>query len=817
MLKLDNIKKDYHVGDFTVHALRGVSLEFRKNEFVSILGPSGCGKTTMLNIIGGLDRYTSGDLIIDKRSTKDFKDKDWDAYRNHAVGFVFQNYNLISHQSVLDNVAIALTLSGIGPAERRQRAMEALTSVGIADQAHKKPNQLSGGQMQRVAIARALVNNPKIIMADEPTGALDSATSDQIMRILKDVSKDRLVIMVTHNGDLAQEYSNRIIRLKDGEIIEDTNPIKKEKVKKDDEDLIDIRKTSMSWFTALKLSFKNLLTKKTRTILTAIAGSIGIIGVALVLAISSGMNSFIMDMQRGTLASFPIEISQATWQRSGDRSGRPDHTFPTTDEINRMPISQRRAHLNDFTNQDFIELLEGDIAKLTLDGNKVIYTYETMMNFLHKGPGGNFTHLGNSTTRNTQPLDVLPDESLVNLMFSTLRTLEQVNPELKASMPEDAIPLTLQIDQNNRVSNNIITMITGKLPTDDGFGENLTFTHFLGAPFKLVNNKDIIHQDGSTLRLGWDTGNFEDAYENGRLMYIDRIIRPREDSTLMITGTGLGYPSWLPEQITNQLSKDAEYEAWVKATFGARTDTQLQIYTSNVFANSVDGMIEFITQATTSGYTTLFGSLTPEQRMAVFNRGFGIDATPNGVNIYAADFDSKEQIKTILAQWNDDMEAAEKLSAQFHFTDLAEIVTNMVTNLLDVVSIVLAAFASVSLVVSTIMIGIITYVSVVERTKEIGILRSIGARKKDIARVFNAETLIVGLTSGLIGIIVTYILSLPINLIIAHFAGVSGIAALPILVAGGLVLLSMGLTLVGGFIPSRIAARKDPVVALRTE
>lgn len=757
MLELKNIKKSYYVGKLEIPALRGINLAFKENEFVSILGPSGCGKTTLLNIIGGLDRYTSGDLLIDGKSTKHFKEYEWDAYRNATIGFVFQNYNLISHLSILDNVEMALRLSGVSPKERREKAIKVLNEVGLGDQLKKKPNQLSGGQMQRVAIARALVNDPKILLADEPTGALDSKTSNQIMELIKRISKDRLVIMVTHNQEIAESYSDRIIRLLDGQVIEDSKPtVLEPKQPKTATKLIN-RKTSMSYFTALKTSFQNLLTKKWRTIITSLAGSIGIIGIALVLSLSSGMKNYVDKMQSDTLAGFPLMINNIvidyeSYQLELDQS----RDFPNTKEI--YPYDRQnnaRTHVNNI-NDEFLDYLKG------LDKswyNSISYQRALTINALVQTTNGGYLKVSS----NSSYFNEIPD----NQDF-----IESQYERLDGSYPTEYNQVALIVDRRNRLDVQFLNAF--------GFDtkELYSFSYFIGKKFRVILNDDYYVKSGNQYV---ENTNYEEMYNNAEIeLEIVGIYRIKQDATSEILSTGIGYTTKL-------------------------TDTVLQ--------NAQNSSI-VIEQKNNPDRNVLTGQpIVNEQMYQNVMRTLGGDTTPVGIQIYPVSFEAKDNIKAYIDQFNKNKAKDDKIL----YTDLAEMVSNAIAMLINTITIILSAFAGISLVVSSIMIGIITFVSVIERTKEIGIMRSLGARKKDISRIFNAETIIIGFIAGVFGIMIAVILNFPINKIIEHFTDAEGFAQLPIISGLLLIFLSTALTLIAGLIPSRIAAKKDPVIALRTE
>lgn len=778
MLKLKNIVKHYVTPGMTVEALKGVSIDFRKSEFVSILGPSGCGKTTLLNIIGGLDRYTSGDLFINNRSTKDFTDRDWDSYRNISVGFVFQNYNLIPHQTVLSNVELALTLSGVSKQERRRRAIEALEKVGLHDQINKRPNQLSGGQMQRVAIARAIVNDPEILLADEPTGALDTKTSVQILDILKEISKERLVIMVTHNAELAERYSSRIISLRDGEVISDTNPPTKEELVSKKEEKYTLIKTAMSFMTAMMLSLKNLISKKGRTILTALAGSIGIIGIALVLSISNGFDKYIKRIQSDTLSGYPLTIKKdvtfapESINRDFQRDQFPDKSVVKVRDYSRI------THTN-IIGRDYLTFLEGLDQNLY---NSISYTRHLDFNIIVKDNqnddyfklniGENISFPGGFEIVNRTMSELIDNYDLIKSQYDII----------EGRMPEEAGDLVLIVDSFNRIDVNLFEALGIELL--DGERE-VSFDKFLNLDMRLVLNDDFYQlnpEKNTFIKKSPSKDLFE--LENNIPLRIVGILRVKPEIDISLFSDGLYYTPALTELFLN----DAKDSQIVKAQKEAG-------YTRNV----LEGDQQIVRDEET--YTRLM-------------RRLGGDDMPNAINIYPKDFESKEKIKEYLNTYNEGRSDEDRVIVE----DLSEIVTKTLSTLINTISYVLVAFAAISLVVSSIMIGIITYVSVIERTKEIGVLRSIGARKRDISRVFNAETIIIGFTAGTIGVIIAYILTIPINLIINSLVeNVNNISKLNPIHAIFLVTISMILTLISGLIPSRIAANKDPVVALRTE
>ncbi len=809
MLELKNITKIYKTGTFTQKALNKVSINFRENEFVSILGPSGSGKTTLLNIVGGLDKYDSGDLVINEISTKKYKDRDWDTYRNHRIGFIFQSYNLIPHQSVLSNVELALTLSGVSKKERKKRAKNALKEVGLSDHIHKRPNQLSGGQMQRVAIARALINNPDILLADEPTGALDSETSVQIMNLLKKISKDKLVIMVTHNPDLAKEYSNRIISLKDGEVTNDTNPYDgKEKIEsKQGKD----KKTSMSFLTALSLSLNNLMTKKGRTLLTAFAGSIGIIGIALILSLSNGVNNYIAKIQEDTLTSYPLMIEKNTVDAAtlmtsfmGSGSGE-EHDLDAiysnnimTDMISTMYGGITTNNLVDFkkhieTNKE-LRKYTNDI-KYTYNLNLQIYTKDSL-----KVNPSNMMSMFNPTATNNQT-NMSSGVQIFNELTTNTKLLNSQYEVIKGKMPENYDEMVLIVDENNEIVDYVLyaigikdqkeiqetmmNMMQGK-EIQKFEQTKYSYDDILNTKYKLVLNSDYYKKEnGVWTDKSNDILYISELVNNGLDLNIVGIIKPKEGSNISVTN-GVGYTKKLTEYVINQIN-DSEI---VKEQ---QENKDINIFTNKPF----------------TGLETLENNLS--------NMGVVQIEDPYAINIYPKDFESKDKIEEIIKEYNDSKVEERKEEDKIEYTDYVGILMSSVTTIVDVIGYVLIAFVSISLIVSSIMIGIITYISVLERTKEIGILRSIGASKKDISRVFNAETFIVGLTSGAIGILITCILNIFINIIIKNVTGVIVTAELPIIGAITLIIISTLLTMIAGLIPSKVASKKDPVIALRTE
>ena len=771
MLELKNIKKNYYVGEQTVQALKGINISFKRNEFVSILGPSGCGKTTTLNIIGGLDHYSEGDLLIDHKSTKKYKDEDWDAYRNSIIGFVFQNYNLISHLSVLDNVEMALTLSGINASERKEKAKKVLIDVGLKDHLYKKPNQLSGGQMQRVAIARALVNDPKILLADEPTGALDSKTSKQIMALIKKISKNILVIMVTHNDEIAKTYSDRVIRLLDGELIEDSNPYLNDKTK-ENKQLVN-KKTSMSYYQAIRTSFKNLITKKGRTVVTAFAGSIGIIGVAIVLALSSGMTNYVGQVESDSLAGVPIVINQTVMTSSFGPEGRPDSNesgeFPEEDIIYSYDsIAETIMHTNILDDQLVSYLENMDPSLYT----SISYSTSMMVNMVKQNQNGSYGMINQSASGGDSPFG---STNIYNQLPDNPEFVQTQYDVLTGSYPNNSSEAVLVVDKNNQFSVELLNQL--------GFNieDTYSFDDFVGTEYKVIPN-DIFYQQIGNIFL--PSTNYEDLYNNANAitLKIVGILRVNESATTEILTEGIWYTSALTESL-HELNKTSLI-----------VETQKQSQNISVLTGQ-----------------TFNDVLTYDYTMQLI----GENNSPSSIQIYPSSYEAKDDIKSYLDDYQCACETT--IENKIVYTDVAEEISSTIGSLINTITIVLTALAAVSLVVSSIMIGIITYVSVVERTKEIGIMRSLGARKKDISRIFNAEALLIGLTSGVLGIVIFLILQFPINSIIGNLIAVDNLSSLPPESALGLIFLSSFLTLIAGLIPSNIAAKKDPVEALRTE
>lgn len=862
MLEVRHLVKDYDTGSNIVHALKDISLTFRDSEFVSILGQSGCGKTTFLNIIGGLDQYTSGDLIINGRSTKNYTDKDWDTYRNHRVGFVFQSYNLIMHQTVLSNVELALTLSGVDKQERRQRAIEVLKQVGLEDQLDKKPTQMSGGQMQRVAIARALVNNPEILLADEPTGALDSKTSVQIMDLLKEIAKDRLVIMVTHNPELAKTYSTRIISLFDGVVQNDTNPIAPEEITPTTDSL---KKPSMSFKTALSLSLNNLMTKKGRTLLTSFAGSIGIIGIALILSLSNGVQAYINQVENDTMASYPIEIQDNTMDMSTmmetmmNMSSDENEKKANKDEVTSMP------YINDILNsiskssknnlsafKSYLESKEGDQL---MDHTKAVeYDYGLSMHvyndlgdqgLVQVSPNGLLDRLGFSDLMNLQNQFMSSSTSMMsNEVWLSLPDTKELRDDefelVEGKWPDAYNEVVIEVNDQNEISDYVLYSLG--LMDQDELVENYnqllagnvdqiqtsedaayTYDELLNTTFKLVNNSDLYHKVNGV----WIDGSQDEAYvdqivDQATDVKIVGIIKPADSTVSKTTMGGVYYSSQMRDYMIEQCSNSQIVQEQIN-----HPDTN--VFTGTAFSDGEEMSIS---------------KLTPEQQMAMASMSQeelmsymstyneNLNATydsnlqklgyidldnPTKINIYASSFEDKEEISDLINEYNEKEKAADRLANVITYNDFIGMMLSSVTSVINMISYVLIGFVSVSLIVSSIMIGIITYISVLERTKEIGILRAIGASKKDVSHVFNAETFIIGLASGCMGILITILLNIPISMIVENLTGVAHIASLPW--QGGLILIliSLLLTVIAGLIPSRFASKKDPVEALRSE
>ncbi len=855
MLQCKNIMKDYVSGDEIVHALKGVSLSFREHEFVSILGQSGCGKTTFLNIIGGLDHYTSGDLIINGKSTKDYTDKDWDTYRNHQVGFVFQSYNLIMHQSVLSNVELALTLTGVNKEERRKRAIEALNKVGLSDQIHKKPTQMSGGQMQRVAIARAIVNNPDIILADEPTGALDSATSVQIMEILKEISKDKLVIMVTHNPQLADEYSSRIIRLKDGTLVSDSNPFNEQEMNVDTSVL---KRPDMSFKMACSLSLNNLMTKKARTFLTSFAGSIGIIGIALIMSLSHGMQSYIDQMENDTMASYPIEIQANSSDMStlmttmmGMKKKTEEHkdskiySRPYVEDVLESLSSSKKNNLAAF--KSYIESSKGKEFRKTAKAieydynlNLQVYNENTDSGLVQVSPNGLLDKLGMSDMMSIQS-QFMDSSAMTNdqvwLSLPESKKLRDDEYQLvEGKWPTNYNEVALEVDENNEITDYALYSL-GLLDQDElvknyqkilnGETDKISKTNLesysvddiLNLKFRLVLNSDLYQKvNGLWINQSENELYMQDVVSKSPEIKVVGIIKPSESTVSQPTMGGVYYTKAMEEYVTSK-TENAQIVKEQKA------NPNINIFTQAEFASGQKMSMSNLTNE----QMMQLSSMSQEELMNYMNTyNENINATydsnltklgvvdysnPTKISLYASSFDGKEKLSDLITDYNKKQTKSNVIT----YNDFIGTMLSSVTSVVNIISYVLIAFVSVSLIVSSIMIGIITYISVLERTKEIGILRSIGASKKDITRVFNAETFIIGLISGVLGILITLVLNFPICMVVENMTGVAHIAKLPVNGAVFLILIDLVLTILAGLIPSKIASKKDPVEALRSE
>lgn len=861
MLKLKNITKVYNSGNEKLKALDNVSIMFRKSEFVSILGPSGCGKTTLLNIIGGLDRYTSGDLIINGKSTKYFKDRDWDSYRNYSVGFVFQNYNLIGHQTVLSNVELALTISGVSKKERKKRAIKALEEVGLKRQINKKPNQLSGGQMQRVAIARALVNNPDIILADEPTGALDTKTSIQVMEILKNISKDKLVIMVTHNPDLAQKYSSRIIKILDGKIIDDSNILKE--ATKEEKAHDNKRRTSMKFLTALHLSLNNLMTKKGRTILTSFAGSIGIIGIALILAISTGVQNYINKVEEDTLSSYPLTIEESTIDMSSmidtmmgenkNSEKREEGKIYSSDIMNDL-IASLSSKISTNNLKALKEYIESDTSKIRENSNAIKYSYNLDINLYKSNTDDGIVKVNPSTVMETLGMitsnpysQMMPSSAMMgnnNVWEELIDNDELLKSQynlLAGSWPTKYNEVVLIVGKNNEISDYTLyslglkdqNELKSKMKAIQN-GETVepseetvySYDDLLNLSYKLVLNSDYYVKTNNL----WIDKSEDDFYmkqiiKDAEEIKVVGIIKQNDSSTATSKSGQIGYTSDLTKYVINKTNSSDIVKT-------QKENKEINIFTGLEFPKD-ELNSDFDYNSLSEAEKIKLGKLNSDELAELMkayrdNKNSSYESnliklgsidisSPASISIYPKNFASKNNLIDIIEEYNKTAKDNNKEENIINYTDVIGTMMKSVSQIINTISYVLIAFVAISLVVSSIMIGIITYISVLERTKEIGILRAIGASKKDISRVFNAETLIVGFISGVIGILITMLLTLPINSLIHMITGVSIITKVPLNAAIILVIISMLLTIVAGLIPSRIASKKDPVVALRTE
>ena len=841
MLQLQHISKVYHTGDQEFHALKDISIRFRENEFVSILGQSGSGKTTLLNIIGGLDQYTSGDLLIQGKSTKQFKDRDWDSYRNHTIGFVFQSYNLIGHQTALSNVEIAMTLSGVSKAERKKRAIEVLERVGLKDHLYKKPSQMSGGQMQRIAIARALVNDPKVVLADEPTGALDSETSVQIMDLLKDIAKERLVIMVTHNPELAQKYSTRIVQVLDGNILSDSNPCEPT----DETKQVDIQftKTKMSFITALVLSFNNLLTKKGRTLLTAFAGSIGIIGIALILALSNGVSDYVKKVQEDTLVSLPLTISEQNQSNllatSPDLSEKPykdNHelgintilTNLLKKQIGKNDLASFKTYLEEHTSK--VESLTKDI-RYRYNLQPFIYASDTS-----NGPKSILpsTLADEVETANQTMKGYLQNLNYWSELSSDSSMLESKYDVLEGRFPQDKSELVLIVDENNQISDLLLYSLRIKDPSelndtkklDELSSQTYQYSDFIGKTFKAVVNTNRFVKENNLWVNKIDNASYmKTQIENGIELKIVGVLRQKDGTSSSVNAPsgGIAYTSTL-------IDYTSEYIQNSDIVKEQESNQNLNVFTGKEFAKDPK---PFSSENLTEEEKIQLAKMTPEEqaqyvqqyndnsastyeenlaKMGVINK-----SKPAAIELYTSSFQQKQDLKEFINAYNTAKKEAGEDDKVLAYSDDIQTIMSSITTLVGVVTTVLVGFVAISLIVSSIMISIITYISVLERTKEIGILRAMGASKKDIRRIFTAETAIEGLISGVLGIAITFLATFPINAIVAKMTNVGNVAQLPIEVALILIGISIVLTMLAGLIPSRIAAKKDPVESLRSE
>lgn len=852
MLRLEKITKIYKMEEYQQTALEEVSINFRENEFVSILGPSGSGKTTLLNIIGGLDNYTSGDLIINEKSTKEYKDRDWDTYRNHSVGFVFQSYNLIPHQTILSNVELALTLSGVTKTERRKRAKEALHKVGLGGHINKRPNQLSGGQMQRVAIARALVNNPDILLADEPTGALDSETSTQIMELLKEVAKDRLVIMVTHNSELAEEYSTRIIELKDGNILGDTNPYTETKQETQKEK--NAKKTNMSFLTALTLSLNNLMTKKGRTILTAFAGSIGIIGIALILSISHGVQNYIDRIQEETLTSYPIAIEAETIDLTAMMTERIEEQKDEKEKRNEdeekiysnntisdtLSIMSSKVQSNNL--KLFKEYIESNESKIKDYTTAIGYQYDIDLQLYKADTSEEIVQVNPDTILEKLGMGYMNETKMVNNnVWIEMLESEELNKKMyelvRGRMPEKYNEVVILVDKDNQISDYVLYElgIKDQKELEEMYqkvlnGEEIetstvsyNYDELVGLTYKLLLNTDYYERVNNIwLDRREDKEYLKKVIDNAEEIKVVGIIKPNEESTVMTSSLGgILYKKDLETYVINKIN-EAEIVKQQKENPTINVITGLEFNDKEFSLEELSDEQKMYLQTLPTEQLAEIVSKYKEQSESTYESvlkelgSVELD-NPSSIYLYAKNFEAKDDIAKIISEYNQKQKDTGNENNVINYNDIVGMLMSSVTEIVDVVSYVLISFVSISLIVSSIMIGIITYISVLERTKEIGILRSIGASKKDVTRVFNAETLIVGLIAGLLGIGITIMLNIPINIVIKSVAGVSNISQLP--PVGGLILvaISVVLTMIAGLIPSRMASKKDPVEALRTE
>ena len=841
MLQLQHISKVYHTGNQEFHALKDISIRFRENEFVSILGQSGSGKTTLLNIIGGLDQYTSGDLLIQGKSTKQFKNRDWDSYRNHTIGFVFQSYNLIGHQTALSNVEIAMTLSGVSKAERKKRAIEALERVGLKDHLYKKPNQMSGGQMQRIAIARALVNDPKVVLADEPTGALDSETSVQIMELLKDIAKERLVIMVTHNPELAQTYSTRIVQVLDGNILSDSNPYEPTEEPKQGD--IQFTKTKMSYLTALALSFNNLLTKKGRTFLTAFAGSIGIIGIALILALSNGVSGYVKKTQEDTLVSLPLTISEKN--QSNLLATSPDLSEKPYKDNNELGINtvltkllKKQIGKNDLASfKSYLDEHASEVQALTKDiryrYNLQPYIYATDTS---NGPKSILpsTLADEVDTSNQTIKGYLQNIDYWSELSSDSNMLESQYDVLEGRFPQDKAEIVLIVDENNEISDLLLYSLRIKDPSElndakklDELGsQTYQYSDFIGKTFKaVVNTNRFAKENNRWMNKINDASYMKTQIENGLELKIVGVLRQKEGTSSGVNSPsgGVAYTSTLIDYTSEQIqNSDIVKEQEANPT--------INVFTGKAFAKDPK---PFNSADLTQEEKIQLAQMTPEQQAQYIQQyndnsaatyeenleklGVIDKSKPAAIEFYTSSFQQKQKLKDFINAYNTDKKDAGEDDKALAYSDDIQTIMSSITTMVGVITTVLVGFVAISLIVSSIMIAIITYISVLERTKEIGILRAMGASKKDIRRIFTAETAIEGFISGVLGISITLLATIPINTIVAKMTNVENVAQLPWEAALILIGISIFLTMLAGLIPSRIAAKKDPVESLRSE
>lgn len=841
MLQLQHISKVYHTGNQEFHALKDISIRFRENEFVSILGQSGSGKTTLLNIIGGLDQYTSGDLLIQGESTKQFKNRDWDSYRNHTIGFVFQSYNLIGHQTALSNVEIAMTLSGVSKAERKKRAIEALERVGLKDHLYKKPNQMSGGQMQRIAIARALVNNPKVVLADEPTGALDSETSVQIMELLKDIAKERLVIMVTHNPELAQAYSTRIVQVLDGNILSDSNPY--EPIEESKQGDIQFTKTKMSFMTALALSFNNLLTKKGRTFLTAFAGSIGIIGIALILALSNGVSDYVKKAQEDTLVSLPLTISEKN--QSNLLATSPDLSEKPYKDNNELGINtvltkllKKQIGKNDLASfKSYLDEHASEVQALTKDiryrYNLQPYIYATDTS---NGPKSILpsTLADEVDTSNQTIKGYLQNIDYWSELSSDSNMLESQYDVLEGRFPQDKSEIVLIVDENNEISDLLLYSLRIKDPSElndakklDELGsQTYQYSDFIGKTFKAVVNTNRFAKENNRWMNKINNASYmKTQIENGLELKIVGVLRQKEGTSSGVNSPsgGVAYTSALIDYTSEQIqNSDIVKEQEANPT--------INVFTGKAFAKDPK---PFNSADLTQEEKIQLAKMTPEQQAQYVQQyndnsaatyeenleklGVIDKSKPAAIEFYTSSFQQKQELKDFINAYNTAKKDAGEDDKALAYSDDIQTIMSSITTMVGVITTVLVGFVAISLIVSSIMIAIITYISVLERTKEIGILRAMGASKKDIRRIFTAETAIEGFISGVLGIAITLLATIPINTIVAKMTNVENVAQLPWEAALILIGISIILTMLAGLIPSRIAAKKDPVESLRSE